>query len=211
LHPELTETVRGSDLLAIQIIFILVPLSALHVLKPQRPPREAGLPLPIHPMSRALVPARVVEQVVLVVPFGIVPLPEGCELGDDRPSLEAINRGGHSVSKGVYDMEGLMGVDVLFLLDLGGDLLSDLFLLRRSVEQGRSVLYQPKQQNQHKNQLHCLLARRQQLGLTAPPIRSLPINGRRVMRPKEELDEFSVPDRTGLPGHLDGFGVPGVS
>jgi hypothetical protein len=40
-------------------------------------------------------------------------------------------------------MEGLMGVDVLFLLDLGGDLLSDLFLLRRGVEQSRSVLYQP--------------------------------------------------------------------
>lgn len=55
-------------------------------------------------MSGALVPARVIEQVVLVVPFGVVPFPEGCELGDDRPSLEAINRGDHSVSKGVYDM-----------------------------------------------------------------------------------------------------------
>lgn len=42
-------------------------------------------------MSRALVPARVIEQVVLVVPFGVVPFPEGCELGDDRPALEAID------------------------------------------------------------------------------------------------------------------------
>ena len=31
------------------------------------------------------------------------------------------------------------------------------------------------------------------------------------MRPEEELDELSVPDRTGLPGHLDRLGVPGVS
>jgi hypothetical protein len=90
-HPGMTETVCDPVLLAIQIIFILVPLSALHVLKPQRPPKQADLPLPIHPMSGALVPARVIEQVVLVVPFGVVPLPEGCELGDDRPSLEAID------------------------------------------------------------------------------------------------------------------------
>lgn len=104
-----------------------------------------------------------------------------------------------------------MESDALLLLDLGGDLLSDLFLLWRSVEQSRSVLYQPRPQIKHQNQPHFLLARRQQLGLTAPPIRSLPINGRRIMRPKEKLDELSVPDRPGLPGHLDGLGVPGVS
>jgi hypothetical protein len=73
-QPEMTETVCDSDFLAIQT-FILVPLSVLHVLKPKRPPKQADLPLPIHPMSGALVPARVVEQVVLVVPFGVVPLP----------------------------------------------------------------------------------------------------------------------------------------
>lgn len=31
------------------------------------------------------------------------------------------------------------------------------------------------------------------------------------MRPKEKLYELAVPDRTGLPGDLDGFGMAGVS
>lgn len=44
-------------------------------------------------MGRTLVPARVIEQVVLVVPFGVVPLFEGSELGDDRPPLEAVEAG----------------------------------------------------------------------------------------------------------------------
>ena len=48
---------------------------------------------PVHPVGRTLVPARVIEQVVLVVPFGVVPLFEGSELGDDRPPLEAVEAG----------------------------------------------------------------------------------------------------------------------
>lgn len=41
-------------------------------------------------MRRTLIPTRVIEQVILVVPFGIVPFTEGGELGDDRSAFEAV-------------------------------------------------------------------------------------------------------------------------
>jgi hypothetical protein len=47
--------------------------------------------------------------------------------------------------------------------------------------------------------------------LTASSVRPLPVNSRRVMCPKEELYEFTVPDRTFFPGDLDSLGMPGCS
>jgi hypothetical protein len=47
--------------------------------------------LPVHPVSGTLVSTRVVEQVVLVVPLGIVPLFKRGELSDDRSALEAVS------------------------------------------------------------------------------------------------------------------------
>jgi len=47
--------------------------------------------------------------------------------------------------------------------------------------------------------------------LTASPIRSLPVNSRRIMRPEEELYELAIPDRTLFPSDFDGLGMPGRS